>query len=490
QVTSPLRNIPGPFLARFSRLWYLYQSYAGNFHLKNIELHRKHGRIVRLAPNTYSISEPDKTVYGAGSRFEKNAWYEAWKHPDPKSFTLFADRNIKRHNDSRRRVQNLYSMSTLVSYEAPVNDCNALLHDKLQDFAATGETIDLGHWLQCYAFDVIGCITFSKRFGFLDKGEDIHGMIEALANSLVMQIWTMALAPLPVYAGLHPYLHPILERFPGSGAAGLTTFMNVVHGMIAERKIARKAGNLDKPRPEPSEIQDAPQDFLEKIMNAQDDDPSKVTDAHIFVAGWANINAGSDTTAVSLSAILYHLIRNPDKLQTLVDEIAAARTKGKCTKLAVPFAEAQNMAYLQACIKEGVRLHSATGLPLWRVVPEGGATVCGQFFPGGSTVGVNTWVAHYSEGVYGIDAGDFRPERWLEASVDELRRMNSYFMPFGVGSRTCIGRHISMLEMSKVLPVLVQNFDFELVGNEDGWKTRNYWFVKPLDFKVNVRMKN
>ena len=183
QLVSPLRDIPGPFSARFSNIWYLNKSCQGKFHRENIELHRKHGRIVHVAPGTYSISEPDKAVYGVGSRFRKSDWYLAFKHP--KMITLFADTNIKRHNDSRRRIQNLYFVSTLVSYEPPVNDCNVLFVRKLQNFATTGETINLTHWVQCYAFDTIGCITFSKRFGFLDEGKDIGGMIEANAQQLL-----------------------------------------------------------------------------------------------------------------------------------------------------------------------------------------------------------------------------------------------------------------------------------------------------------------
>lgn len=49
-----------------------------------------------------------------------------------------------------------------------------------------------------------------------------------------------------------------------------------------------------------------------------------------------------------------------------------------------------------------------------------------------------------------------------------------------------MGRHISFLEMSKLIPLLVRNFDFELVGRRDAWKTENYWFVKPTDFFVRV----
>ena len=61
---------------------------------------------------------------------------------------------------------------------------------------------------------------------------------------------------------------------------------------------------------------------------------------------------------------------------------------------------------------------------------------------------------------------------------------------FGMGSRTCIGKHVSILEMSKLIPRLIRNFDFELAESLQGpnarWKTSNYWFVKAKDFRVKV----
>lgn len=63
-------------------------------------------------------------------------------------------------------------------------------------------------------------------------------------------------------------------------------------------------------------------------------------------------------------------------------------------------------------------------------------------------------------------------------------------LQFGLGARTCLGRHISMLEMSKLIPRLVREFDFEFVGDgEKDWTTVNTWFVKPKNFVVRIRRR-
>ena len=89
--TTPLRTDPGPFITRFSRLWKLREYYNGSFEKTNINLHRKYGQmfceqesllyqcsntpesIVRVAPNEYSIDDPDalKIIYGHGGQFQK-----------------------------------------------------------------------------------------------------------------------------------------------------------------------------------------------------------------------------------------------------------------------------------------------------------------------------------------------------------------------------------------------------------------------------------
>lgn len=101
---------------------------------------------------------------------------------------------------------------------------------------------------------------------------------------------------------------------------------------------------------------------------------------------------------------------------------------------------------------------------------------------------------HRNESVWGADAAEFRPERWTEAQAEaqagnkeRLRRMEAYYLPFGLGSRTCIGRHISMLEMCKLMPRLLRDFEFELERPEEEWECEDFWFVMVKNFSVRVR---
>lgn len=68
--------------------------------------------------------------------------------------------------------------------------------------------------------------------------------------------------------------------------------------------------------------------------------------------------------------------------------------------------------------------------------------------------------------------------------------MSANSFKFGLGSRTCIGRHISHLEMSKLLPQIIRNYDFELESPTRPWHTANFWFVKPTDFNLIIKKRN
>ena len=485
-LASPLRAIPGPFAARFTRFWYFFHVRSGKFEKENIALHRKYGPIVRVSPDHYSIDDPAviKSVYSHSSKFRKSDWYYGWQHPSPERWTMFPDRDIRRHAETRRRFQAMYSMSSIVTYEKFVDECGDMFLRRLRELAEDGPShLDMGHWFQCYAFDVIACITYGRRLGFLDEGND-QGLFALLDK---MGVYSTLVG---IFPRIHPLIFDIVAKLPGSGAGGRLFVQNFVFKQVAARRKQREEGAEEKEVGAGRNV-----DFLDRLLDQNEEDPQKVTTHHVHMMGLSNIIAGSDTTAISLDATLYYLLKNPATLAKLRQELADGASKGLISEN-VTFSESQELPYFQAVMKEALRLHPAVGLPLWRVVPEEGAEIAGQFFPAGTVVGLNCWTAHYSEDVFGPDAEQFRPERWLQAASEadgefkqRQQAMDAYYMPFGLGSRTCLGRHISFLEMSKILPRLIQDFDIELKNPTKEWTCENYWFVKPKDFLVKVSLR-
>lgn len=99
----------------------------------------------------------------------------------------------------------------------------------------------------------------------------------------------------------------------------------------------------------------------------------------------------------------------------------------------------------QAVIKEAMRIHPGVGFPLERFVPPEGAVICGTHLPGGTNICMSAPTVHYDKAIFGADAHEFRPERWLETTPDQLKSMDRAFLAFGYGARTCIGKNISIV---------------------------------------------
>lgn len=100
---------------------------------------------------------------------------------------------------------------------------------------------------------------------------------------------------------------------------------------------------------------------------------------------WAVIWAGSDTTAVALTSIFYHLHKHPDKLKILLEEIDSAFQNGQLSS-PVRFADGRKLPYLRAVVMESMRVHASLGTGLPREVPKEGAELLGEFVPGGVEV--------------------------------------------------------------------------------------------------------
>ena len=204
----------------------------------------------------------------------------------------------------------------------------------------------------------------------------------------------------------------------------------------------------------------------------------------------ADHKTGSETTAISLSSIFYNLVKHPRVYEKLMSELDEAQNNGTITEREnrrVSWSESQKLPYLDAVIQESFRIHPAPGLLLERVVPPQGMDILGEHIAGGTIVGCNAWVLHRRAEGFGDDVDAFKPERWLDAKPDRLREMKATMFQFGAGARTCIGKNISLLEIYKLVPTFLRNFDVELDRAGSQWTTHNAWFVRQYDF--NTRFK-
>jgi len=352
-----------------------------------------------------------------------------------------------------------------LQFEPFVDATSGVFGKRLTELFANKDVVcDLGTWVQYYAFDVIGEITFSKRFGFLETGTDVQGIMEDIEWRLNYFSWCGQI--------------PILDKFLMKNPLALRI---VPTNHVVKFTVEQVTERLEKPSDR--------RDFLSLFLKAKQEYPDLVNDRQVISYANTNVFAGSDTTAISLRAVFYNLLKNPRILNKVVEEIDETVGSRDCCQQPISFAESNRMTYLQAVLKEAMRMHPAVGLILERLVPKGGCTISGTWLPGGTIVGINPWVLHRDKSVYGEDADIFRPERWLEASTEQLKVMERSFLAFGSGPRTCIGKNISLLEMAKIIPQLLWTFEFELADPKAEWQLHNAWFVKQNGLNVYIRKR-
>jgi cytochrome P450 len=144
--------------------------------------------------------------------------------------------------------------------------------------------------------------------------------------------------------------------------------------------------------------------------------------------------AGSETTATLLSGLMYLLLRNPDKLNLLKEEIR----NGFDSSEGISYEGLATMKYLNACINEGLRLYPPVTIGMPRVTPPEGNTVMGTYVPGNTVISVHQTSAYLSPLNF-KDPHLFAPGRWMndpEYASDNLQALQAFIL----GPRNCLGQ--------------------------------------------------
>ncbi|WPG97278.1 Hypothetical protein R9X50_00005200 [Acrodontium crateriforme] len=477
RYASPLRKYPGPFLASGSRAWKVWSTWGGHTEKDHIRIHEKYGPIVRIAPNELSFSSPNaaKDILAAGKGFHKTDFYAVF--PPPENPDIFTETREAVHAVKKRYASHPYSMASMQKCAGCIEDTQRLLQVKLDNICAntsgtqqTSSNFDLGDYLHFYAFDVLGEVAFSRKFGFIEAGFDIEGAIKTIDD---MQWYDGIVGQISEWDFVFRR-NPLWKFIPGMNPQNF-----LITRMALEEMDKRKKGVMGTDR----------SDLMNYLLAAHEKAPETFLEGDVFAVAHGAIFAGSDSTASTMQSFCHYVLREREIYNRLVAEIDSATAKGELSEMP-QWDQAQALPYFQACLKEALRIRPAVGLNITRLVPAGGASINGEPFPGGTRVALNGWVINRSIEVFGPSPDVFRPERWLDGERD-VKAMDRALATFGGGSHLCIGKNLALLEINKTLPWLFRNYGMELVRPEKELEYHSTFFVvqKGLNVKIWKRTK-
>ncbi|KKY36053.1 putative benzoate 4-monooxygenase cytochrome p450 [Diaporthe ampelina] len=411
------------------------------------------GHVARVGPNTLVTDDPEvvKRMWAVRSRYKKGDFYDAVRF-DPTRDNIISTRDDERHNELRAKMAAGYAGKENEGLELGIDKgIMAFIHLIERDYVSEGaiyRPMDLARKAQYLTLDIIGDIAFGSNFGHLTQDADVHEYIKRTEASMPAM---MIVSVLPVLARLMQ--SPLLRRFMPSE--------NDPHGFgkfigVAKRVVAERLG------PNGADRKDMLGSFLKHGLSREEAEGEALV----------NIIAGSDTTATAIRTTMLYLMSSPQAYRKLAHEIRTAAAKGQISS-PITDEEARTLPYLQAVIKEGLRVFPpVTGL-MPTVVPPGGDVIRGIPVPEGTEVGWSAFGVQHNKGVYGLDAETFRPERWLEVKDDLLLQQmtSTWELVFKYGKWQCLGRSVALLELNKIFVELLRRYDFGLLNPPSPWNS-------------------
>jgi cytochrome P450 len=183
--------------------------------------------------------------------------------------------------------------------------------------------------------------------------------------------------------------------------------------------------------------------------------------------------------------VLLHVITNPLVYARLKEELHLAAARELISSPATEL-EIKQLPYLQACIKEGLRVYPPVVALRDRLVPEGGDTLRGTFVPGGTNIGLNLPAALRDE-VFGSDPAVFRPERWLDADAEQLQRMERvHELVFNYGFTRCLGVRLATTMIGKFFVEALRRWDIVSTRPRQPWRSHEHGIPYQQDFYVRI----
>jgi cytochrome P450 len=223
----------------------------------------------------------------------------------------------------------------------------------------------------------------------------------------------------------------------------------------AVARVVARAAEEEKP----GSSKDTP--LLEKVLRESNLPESEKSVYRMAAETNVLISAGTETTARTLAIAHYYILSRPEIHSRLLAELRSVMpTSGS----PVPSTdELERLPYLVGVVLESLRISDSVPSRLHRVAPDEDLKYGEIVIPRGTTFGQSNWFIHYDPS-YFPEPHLFNPDRWSDP--DERQRLQRYLIPFGRGTRMCIGLNLAYAEIYQTLAMLV-NLDMELFETTD-----------------------
>ncbi|KAF8589249.1 cytochrome P450 [Ramaria rubella] len=344
------------------------------------------------------------------------------------------------------------------------------LKDQVSQNGGTSAVVNITSWLSRTTLDAIGAAAFDYQFGAIDEGSD--NKLSNAYNNLFADTFLNRSDSIIIFEymwGMMPqWLLGMAQKVPVPFLQRWNDYMKVARG-VAKELVDRQVDSL-------AQEKEGSKDLMSLLIraNLSEDPKTKLGEEEILAQLTTLFLAGHETTASTITWALYELSKHPGLQRKVRDEIrtvcAQAAARGS-TELTVT--DLDSMNYLLAVMKETLRFHPIIPgfvreagrddiIPL--STPQTTKTGETISIPVSKGQHIFISIASYNrlESVWGDDADQWRPERFLEGVVASKTGLGviANLATFSSGQRNCIGWRFALIEMQAILIELLESFEF------------------------------
>ncbi|KAM0951524.1 putative cytochrome P450 [Dioscorea sansibarensis] len=310
--------------------------------------------------------------------------------------------------------------------------------------------VDMNQWFGDLNFNIVLQMVAGKRFFGSGGGSDEAWRFRKAAH----QFFHLLFVSVP--SDMFPWLEWMdLGGYVKAMKAAAREMDSLMVRLVEEHKQRRASG-----------VTAGYTDFMDMMLSIMEDDHELQDyfdkDTLVIATSLNLILGGTDTTNISLTRVMAHLLNNQDVLKKVQSELDQKVGVDRI----VSESDIKNLIYLQATIKESLRLTPPSEFLVPRETVED-CTVAGFHIPAGTQVIVNAWKLQRDPRVW-PDPLEFQPERFLPshaAAGIDIKGQNYELLPFGTGRRLCPGISMSLQVMYLTLARLIQGFELRPINN-------------------------